>query len=129
VNLVALAGRLRRILSVNKDDIEKAVEDAAFRAIEISLQAQLNAVRRLRSSSAEPKTRPKKSTSQIAMVHDVLRTAGVPLHISDIIDRVKEANGIKLDRESIVSTLVKKINRGDTFVRTDKNVFGLKAEE
>ena len=48
---------------------------------------------------------------------------------ADIIDRVEKLHGLKLDRESIVSTLVKKVNRGDRFVRTDKNVFGLKGGE
>jgi len=31
-----------------------------------------------------------------------------------------------VDRESLVSPLTKKIARGDRFVRTDKNTFGLK---
>jgi hypothetical protein len=63
------------------------------------------------------------------MVHDVLHRAGKSLHVKEIIERVEKAHGIKLDRESIVSTLVKKVNRGDRFVRTDKNVFGLKGGE
>ena len=57
---------------------------------------------------------------------DVLRDARQPLHISEIIERVEKAYQVKLDRESIVSTLVKKINRGDSFVRTGKNIFALK---
>jgi hypothetical protein len=60
------------------------------------------------------------------MVHDVLRRAGKPLHISEILERVEKLHGRRLDRESVVSSLVKKIARGDRFVRTDKNVFSLK---
>jgi hypothetical protein len=110
-------------MSMEKDEIETAV----LRAFEVSLEAQLRAVRRLRTEPHEPKV-ARKGTSQIDMVYDVLRRAGKPLHVSEIIERVQKQHGFKLERESIVSTLVKKVNRGDRFVRTDKNVFGLKGE-
>jgi hypothetical protein len=63
------------------------------------------------------------------MVQDILRRAGKPLHVTEIIERVEQVHGFKLERESIVSTLVKKVNRGDRFVRTDRNVFALKGDE
>ena len=107
----------------DKDPVEYAV----LNAFEIALEAQLRAIRRAQSkSTAEP--RRKKSTSQIDMVHDVLRRAGKPLHISEILDRVEKLHGRRLDRESVVSSLVKKIARGERFMRTDKNVFTLKGE-
>jgi hypothetical protein len=109
---------------MEKDEIESAV----LRALEVSLEAQLKAVKRLRSGPREPRSAPK-STSQIGMVHDVLRRAAKPLHVSEIIERVEKLHGVKLERESIVSTLTKKVNRGDRFVRPDKNVFGLKGGE
>lgn len=109
---------------MEKDEIESAV----LHAIEVSLEAQLRAVRRLRTAP-DKKKEARKGTSQIDMVHDVLRRAGKPLHVTDIIERVQKSHGLKLERESIVSTLVKKVNRGDRFVRTDKNVFALKGEE
>ena len=109
---------------MEKDEIEAAV----LRAVEISLEAQLKAVKRLRTAPRESKSVSKR-TSQIGMVHDVLRRAGKPLHVSEIMERVEKLHGVKLDRESIVSTLTKKVNRGDRFVRPDKNVFGLKGGE
>jgi hypothetical protein len=109
---------------MEKDEIEAAV----LHAIEVSLEAQLKAVKRLRSGPRLPKA-SRKGTSQIGLVHDVLQRAGKPLHVSEIIERVEKLHGVKLDRESIVSTLVKKISRGDSFVRTDKNVFALKGGE
>jgi hypothetical protein len=51
---------------------------------------------------------------------------GKPLHVTEIIDRVEKVHGKRLERESIVSALVKKVQRGDRFVRTDKNEFALK---
>ena len=109
---------------MEKDDIEAAV----LRAIEVSLEAQLKAVKRLRAGPPEPNP-ARKGTSQIDMVHDVLRRAGKPLHVSEIIERVHKLHGLTLERESIVSTLTKKVNRGDRFVRTDKNIFALKGGE
>jgi len=106
---------------------KNSIELAVLNAFEIALDAQLRAIRRIKSKgSAEPK---EKRTSQIDMVHDVLRRAGKPLHVSEILDRVEKLHGPRLDRESVVSSLVKKIARGERFVRTDKNVFALKGEQ
>jgi len=109
---------------MEKDEIRAAVLDA----IEASLEAQLKAIKRLRTGPPQPRA-ARERTSQIQMVHDVLRRAGKPLHVTEIIERVEKVHRIKLDRESIVSTLVKKVKRGDQFIRTDKNVFGLKGGE
>ena len=105
------------------------IETAVLRAFEVSLEAQLRAIKRLRSGPVEAAKVVRKGTAQIDMVHDALRRAGKPLHISEIIERVQKQHGFKLERESIVSTLVKKVNRGDRFIRTDKNVFALKEAE
>jgi HB1, ASXL, restriction endonuclease HTH domain len=106
---------------MEKDEIEAAV----LRAIEVSLEAQLKAVRRLQVEPRQPRA-ARKGTSQIDLVHDVLKRAGKPLHVTEIIERVYKLHGLQLERESIVSTLTKKVNRGSRFVRTDKNVFALK---
>lgn len=109
-------------------DDSNPVEQAVLSAFEIALDAQLRAIRRVKSKgTAEPSK--EKSTSQIDMVHDVLRRAGKPLHISDILERVEKLHGRRLDRESVVSSLVKKIARGERFIRTDKNVFALKGDQ
>jgi hypothetical protein len=104
------------------------IEQAVLNAFEIALEAQLRAIRRAKSKDAAEPT-PGKSTSQIDMVQDVLRRADRPLHISEILDRIEKLHGRRLDRESVVSTLVKKIARGDRFVRTDKNVFAIKVDQ
>ena len=107
-----------------KDPIEQAV----LNAFELALEAQLRAVRRAKSKGTTDPVREKR-TSQIDMVQDVLRRAGQPLHISEILERVEKLHGRRLDRESVVSSLVKKIARGERFLRTDKNVFTLKGEQ
>jgi hypothetical protein len=109
---------------MQKDEIEAAV----LHAMEVSLDAQLKAVKRLRAGPKEPKV-ARQGLSQVDMVHDVLQRANQPLHVSEIIDRVEKLHGRKIQRESIVSTLVKKVKLGKRFVHRGKNVFGLKGGE
>lgn len=103
---------------------EKQIKSAVLDAFEASLDAQLRAIRRLKQDKAEPR-RARKGRSQVDMAYDILQRAEGPLHISDILDRIARVHGQRLDRESLVSALVKKVQRQDRFIRTDKNVFAL----
>ena len=51
-----------------------AIEAAVLHAIEVSLEAQLKAVRRLRAGPSEART-PRKGTSQVDMAFDILKRA------------------------------------------------------
>jgi len=66
--------------------------------------------------------------SQVDMAYDILRRARSPLHVSVIIERIEQAFGIDVDRESLVSALSKKVARRDRFARPDKNTFALLPE-
>jgi hypothetical protein len=112
---------------MKKTALGDPIQQAVLNAFEIALEAQLRAIRRIKTQTVGEPER-EKGTSQIGMVYDVLRRAGKPLHISEILDRIDKLHGRRLDRESVVSSLVKKIARGQTFVRTDKNVFALKGD-
>ncbi len=101
------------------------VQEVILKTIEASLEAQLRAVRRLRKGSIEDVTASRKSRSQLSVVYDVLNKSGVPLHVSEIIERAKVDFDCTIDRESIVSSLSKKVVKKDTFRRTDKNTFEL----
>ena len=104
---------------------KKEMETTLLNVFEVSLEAQLRAIRRLRAGESE--ARPsRKGMSQVGMVYDVLKEEDRPLHISQIIERVEQKYGRRLDRESIVSALVKWVRRNERFVRTGKNVFALK---
>jgi predicted transcriptional regulator len=105
---------------------ELKIKEVILDSIEASLEAQLRAVRRLKSGEEKPraKTGPK-GLSQVDMAFDILQRAGTELHVNEIIERIEKRHGQRVDRESLVSSLVKKVQRGDRFVRTDKNVFGL----
>jgi hypothetical protein len=105
---------------------EDKLKDIILDTIEVSLDAQLRAVRRLRSGQDPTARKPKqKGMSQVDMAFDILQRAQSPLHISEIIDRIEKLHRRKVDRESLVSALSKKVQRRDRFVRLDRNVFGL----
>ncbi len=62
------------------------------------------------------------------MSMDILRRAQRPLHVSEIIAQVKTKYGVTLDRESLVSALVKKVHRGQEISRTAPNTFQIETE-
>ena len=72
------------------------------------------------------KPKPKKRTSKADVAEHVLRIAGRPLHISEIIQIANKDFHVQLERDSIVSILIKKIKAGQKFIRTAPNTFALK---
>ena len=107
------------------DDIKNII----LSAFEASLEAQLRAIRRLRQGQTEKaQPRPKKGRSQVDMAYDILKRARAPLHVSEIIDRIQSQFDVAVDRESLVSSLSKKVARQDRFLRSEKNTFSLRPE-
>jgi hypothetical protein len=102
-------------------------KDLILSVFEASLEAQLRAVRRLRQGepdAAEPGRR--KGRSQVDMAFDILKKAHSPLHVSEILTRIQNQFGVTVDRESLVSSLSKKVARSDRFLRPEKNTFALR---
>jgi len=106
---------------MEKEDIRDIILDTMV----VSLEAQLRALKRLRGSIEEEKPH-EKSMSQADITYNILSAAGSPLHVSQIISEAEKSFGVKLDRESLVSALSKKVMKEDRFVRTGKNIFALK---
>lgn len=112
---------------------DNTIRSAVLEAVEASLAAQLRAVRSLRAgqpgagaraaAAAEPGR--KKSRSHMDMAHAILVKAGCPLHVNDLIERIAAQFNVRVDRESLVSALTKRVMRQDRFMRTDKNTFAL----
>ena len=69
---------------------------------------------------------PIKRTSKIDLAWRILKNAGRPLHVSEIIQIAQSDFKVKLERDSIVSGIIKKINAGKMFVKTAPNTFALK---
>jgi hypothetical protein len=105
------------------------LKDSILSILEASLEAQLRAIRRLRQGDADsPKPTRVKGRSQVDMAFDVLKKARSPLHVSELLARIHAVFGVTVDRESLVSSLTKKVARHDRFLRTDKNTFTLRPE-
>ncbi len=103
------------------------LRDIILETIEASLDAQLRAVRRLRQPALREEPEPK-GMSQVDMAYDILKRAAQPLHVTEVLDRIERVHGVRVDRESLVSALSKRVARDDRFVRTDKNTFSLKGK-
>lgn len=96
---------------------------------EALLSEQLKVIRRFLREKDGERSIKARGMSKISIVQDILQSAEHPLHISEIIRRAKEDHHVTIDRESIVSSLTKKVIRGDTFVRVGPNTFGLKDKD
>jgi hypothetical protein len=103
--------------------------DLFLSVFESALEAQLRAVRRLRQGSTTNPAPPRpKRMAQVAMAYDILKRARAPLHVSELLVGIRFAFGVEVDRESLVSSLTKKVARGDRFLRTGRNTFALRPE-
>lgn len=72
------------------------------------------------------KSKSTKRTSKIETIKHVLDTARRPLHVSEIIKIAKADFNVNLDRDSIVSGIIKKVKADKIFIRTAPNTFALK---
>jgi len=48
------------------------------------------------------------------------------LPFTELLERMGKSFQVTVDRESLVSALTKKVMRGDRFIRTGKNIFGVR---
>ena len=105
------------------------LKDSILSIFEAYLDAKLRAVRRLRSGPPQPASgRRRQGLLQVDMAYDILKKVGTPLHISDLLARIRSTFHVQVDRESLVSSLTKKVAPGDRFTRTGENTLGLRPE-
>jgi len=103
----------------------REVREAVFEAAEELLEAQLRAVRSLRGERRRSRKVPERGRSQVDMAYDILHDHGTPLHVSGILEGIRQRFGVVVDRESLVSALSKRVTRSDRFRRAGPNVFGI----
>jgi hypothetical protein len=104
--------------------MEDKIPEGLLNLYESLLSSQLRTVRQLKNRKTK-KSKPSKAEgmSNINMAIDILRQIRRPLHISEILARIKAKHGVNLDRESLVSALVKKMHRNQGVTRTAPNTF------
>jgi hypothetical protein len=109
--------------------MESKIQEWFLSFYESLFLAQLRTVRQLKSPKPWKAKRVEgKSMSNMDMAIDILRRGQKPLHISEIIAQVKTKHGVTLDRESLVSALVKKVHRRQGLSRTAPNTFEIETE-
>lgn len=86
------------------------------------LGAQLKAINELLQPFSLVKVKRK---TQTEMVYDILNDVDNSLHIKEIISLVKQKYDVELDRETIVSSIAKKIAKGILFKRVAPNTYDL----
>jgi hypothetical protein len=70
--------------------------------------------------------RPVKTGSSVDLAVQVLRAAGKPLHISDIIAQIHQTTGHEVLKTTLVSNLSRYVQDGETFTRPSESTYGLK---
>ena len=104
--------------------MENKIPEGLLNLYESLFSAQLRVVRQMKNpKSKRPKPESQKGMSNMDRVVDILRQARQPLHISEILAQVKSKYKVSLDRESLVSALVKKVHRHQGLNRTAPNTF------
>lgn len=98
------------------------IRDVIIEVTEELLRSQLFALRKLKKGEKEY-DKQKQNKSQLDMAWEVLKKEGAPLHITEIIKGIEKLFGKKIDRESLVSAIIKKVLREDRFIRTGRNTY------
>jgi hypothetical protein len=87
---------------------------------------KLELIRKLAGDTLPPGKTRLKRTSNLSMMEAVLKAAGKPLHVTDIIALVEKEFGVTLDRDSLSSAIIKQVYKEKRFVRVAPNTFGLR---
>lgn len=105
----------------------KESEEFILNLFESMLRAQLNALKQARKSLglAGDKASKEQRMSHVDMVYDILVRAHRPMHVEDLIVEMGKRFGVKVDKDSLVSALSKRIQRQDRFQKTAPNTFAL----
>ena len=91
------------------------------------LRSQLNTIKQLKKGAGivDEEKPTEKRMSQMDIVHDILSHTDQPMHIKDILSATKQRFDVDMDRESVVSALVKRVKRNDRFIKTGPNTYAL----
>jgi DNA-directed RNA polymerase delta subunit len=90
-------------------------------------RAQLNVIKQFRKKlGLREMEKPKeKRMSHMDMVYSILQEAQRPMHVDDIIKAAEKKFNVHMDKESVVSALLKRIKRHDRFIKTGPNTYAL----
>ena len=106
-------------------------EEFILNFYESMLRVQINTLKQIRKGLGltDDEAAKEKRKSHMDMVYDVLIDARRPMHVNDIIVEIEKRFAIKLDKDSLVSALTKRVMRQDRFTKTAPNTFALISQE
>jgi len=88
-------------------------------------KSTLDIVNKFRSGIPVGSSRSKR-TYKFEYVESILRNAGKPLHVNEIIETAKRDYKVKISKDSLSSAISKKIRAGGNIIRTAPNTFCFK---
>ena len=108
----------------------KIIEDLV-NLYESLLRSQLNTLKQFRKDAGyiEQEKPVERRMSHMDMVYNILKRTEQTMHVNDIIIAIEKNFGIKVDRDSLVSALAKRVARQDRFIKTAPNTFALISQE
>jgi len=111
--------------------MQKQLSEELLTIFELLLRAQLNTIRQLRKAAglSVEKEEKERRMSNMDIVYDILQREQRPLHIDHILSLAQKRFQQKLDKESVVSALAKRVKRQDRFIKTGPNIFALLAPQ
>jgi len=111
--------------------MNKKISEELLNLFESLFRAQINTIKQLRKAAGyqEPEKPKEKRMSHMDMVYNILNATKQPMHVNDIIYSIENTFNKKVDRESLVSALAKRILRQDRFIKTAPNTFALITHE
>jgi hypothetical protein len=111
-------------------DIQRRI--ASMKREIVSLETQLREARVLLNDEAEEghgsvvlRTRPIRPRSSVWWAQSVLRHAGQPVHIDELVQRIEEFSGHSVRKSTLVGNLSRYVRAHDTFSRIEEGVYAL----
>lgn len=122
-----------------KKELEKRIEKKRLEIAELKKQAELSEMYLQAmldtyklvpkdEDSGESILKSPKAGTELAKAYLAIKTAGKPLHITDIL-KFMEKPPTQQNKTSLTGSLGAYVRRGDTFTRPAPNTFGLKVLE
>lgn len=112
--------RIRRLALDNNTKAE--IIDIIIDFKEKMLNAQLKALRKMKKQETDQPTQ-KRCISKIETALYVLKSAGRPLHINELISEIQKQYSITVEKDSLVSALTKKLNKIKGLSKVGPNTF------
>ena len=127
--IISVIATKKGIAEMEKDK----TEDTVLRVMETVLELELKAVRQALGEEDIPSSRRRKrgarSQSIVNQCLEILTDNKAPMHVSELVERLRERFGRVTDRDTVSSSLAKKARQGVLLRQTAPATFDLVEED